>query len=74
MAVRNVLSLIKKTEVLKFTSRKSNNERTANAIAKQVGIKEVIANVLPEDKANKIKELRLTKFSTFCYLNIIKIK
>jgi P-type Cu+ transporter len=35
-----------------------DNERTAKAIAALVGIKEVIANVLPEDKANKIKELK----------------
>lgn len=35
-----------------------DNERTAKAIAKEVGIKNVIANVLPEDKSNKIKELQ----------------
>ena len=35
-----------------------DNERTAHAIAEQVGIKEVIANVLPEDKAKKIVELQ----------------
>ena len=35
-----------------------DNERTAQAIAKQVGIKEVIANVLPENKAKKITELQ----------------
>ena len=35
-----------------------DNERTARAIAKQVGIKEVISNVLPEDKAKKVEELQ----------------
>ncbi|MEK6917654.1 MAG: copper-translocating P-type ATPase [Nanoarchaeota archaeon] len=35
-----------------------DNERTAKAIASQVGIKEVIANVLPEDKAKKVEELQ----------------
>ncbi len=35
-----------------------DNEITANAIAKQAGIKEVIANVLPEDKAKKVSELQ----------------
>jgi Cu+-exporting ATPase len=35
-----------------------DNERTAKAIAQQVGIKEVIANVLPEEKAKKVEELQ----------------
>lgn len=35
-----------------------DNEATANSIAQEVGIKEVIANVLPEEKENKIKELQ----------------
>ncbi len=34
-----------------------DNPRTARAIANQLGIDEVIAEMLPEEKANKIKEL-----------------
>lgn len=36
-----------------------DNELTASVIAKELGIEEVIANVLPKDKVNKIKELML---------------
>ncbi|MEK6913161.1 MAG: HAD-IC family P-type ATPase, partial [Nanoarchaeota archaeon] len=35
-----------------------DNKRTANAIAKQIGVNHVIAEVLPQDKADKIKELQ----------------
>jgi Cu+-exporting ATPase len=35
-----------------------DNERTAKAIAKQVGIDQAIARVLPEDKKKKIEELQ----------------
>lgn len=35
-----------------------DNERTARAIAKKVGIDFVIASVLPEDKAKKVEELQ----------------
>lgn len=36
-----------------------DNARTAKAVARQAGIKNVMAEVLPEQKANKVKELRV---------------
>jgi Cu+-exporting ATPase len=35
-----------------------DNARTANAIARQIGIENVMAEILPPDKADKVKELQ----------------
>jgi P-type Cu+ transporter len=42
-------------EVIMLTG---DNQRTANAIAKQAGVNRVIAEVLPDEKANQIKQLQ----------------
>ena len=53
----NVISKLKQINkrVIMLTG---DNETTANIIAKSVGIEEVISNVSPKDKSNKIKELK----------------
>ncbi len=55
-AVRHLQELGK--EVAMITG---DNERTAKAIARQVGIKRVFAEVLPEEKASKVKQLQKEK-------------
>lgn len=54
---KSVVSILTKMglEVFMITG---DNQRTANAIASEVGIQNVLAGVLPQDKAAKIKELQ----------------
>lgn len=64
IGVRDIIRKEAKEVIKKLNNMDKNvimltgdNEITAQVIAKELGIKEVIANVLPKDKAEKIKEL-----------------
>jgi len=65
IAITDTLKGTTKSAIKKFKDMEFNifmitgdNIRTANAIAKQAGIVEVLAEVLPQDKANEVKKLQ----------------
>ena len=53
----------RKIEVIMLTG---DNEKTAKAIAKQLGIEKVIANVLPKQKAEEVKKLKQNGLVMMC--------
>ncbi len=55
-AISNLLK--KRIEVIMITG---DNKRTANAIAKQIGIRRVFAEVLPQDKEKILKQVQNSK-------------
>ena len=55
--VRDVISKLNKRNIATIMLT-GDNEETARNVGKQIGITEVIANVLPADKANEIKKLK----------------
>lgn len=55
--VRDVISKLNKRNIATIMLT-GDNEETAENVGKQIGITEVIANVLPVDKANEIKKLK----------------
>ena len=58
---KEVISLLKKKKK-KVIMLSGDNEKTAHIIAKQLGIEQVIANVMPAEKEMKIQELRKDSF------------
>lgn len=67
IAVADTLKESAKDTVLSLQKRNidvwmitGDNQRTATAIAKQAGIENVIAEVLPDQKAQKVKDLKTT--------------
>lgn len=55
---REALVRLKDTGVKRLVMLTGDNEATAQAVAKELGIDEVRANLMPEDKVNAIEELK----------------
>ena len=52
------LAKLKKLGIEKIVMLTGDNQRTAQTIAKEIGVDEVYAELLPEDKVNVIRQLR----------------
>lgn len=52
------LAQLKKLGIKKIVMLTGDNQRTAQSIAKEIGVDEVYAELLPEDKVNVIRQLR----------------
>jgi P-type E1-E2 ATPase len=55
---REALVKLKETGVKRLVMLTGDNEATAQAVAKELGIDEMRANLMPEDKVNAIEELK----------------
>jgi Cu+-exporting ATPase len=55
---KNMVSLLRRMHIDVWMIT-GDNERTARAVAQKAGITHVLAGVLPQEKANKIKELQI---------------
>lgn len=57
--VKETLTRLKKQGIKELTMLTGDNESTAQSIAQQVGISQVYANLLPEDKAKIMQDYKL---------------
>lgn len=55
--VKDALNLCREVGIKRFVMLSGDNESTAKAVAKEVGIDEVFAGLSPIDKVNKLEEL-----------------
>jgi len=58
---KNVIELLKQENITTWMIS-GDNAITANSIAKEIGIENVVAEVLPEEKAEKIKWIKSTSY------------
>ncbi|HLD36007.1 MAG TPA: cation-translocating P-type ATPase [Planctomycetota bacterium] len=56
------IQMIKQSGIKKIAIITGDNQRVASAIAQQAGVAEFYAGMLPEDKVNKLKELKAQGF------------